>query len=683
MKKIYSVLFFIIFGLTLLNAQRAHVEIIGMGPDRLHSSGLNTNSVSNGLRVFPNETFIYLKAMNILGTQPITTATFTFTEKPAGSNATFASYGTNSAYFQADKKGEYKVNLAIVTSAGNHDTTVSVFAADFVGVGGFDGVAAQYPNCMSCHSSHSNFVAIFDKWKVTGHAQKFKNGINGNPIYYNQSCFKCHTTGYNHDLVASNGGFDDVASQLGWIFYPPVANGKWDTLKTNFPRLSQLANVGCESCHGPGSEHAMGGPKQKIQISYSSNSCIQCHGEAGWYNEVSQWENSVHSSPIWSNSFGQGAASQNNNLQNCIRCHDAEGFVNFTNGKTTNTTGWNQGKQNDIGCPTCHEPHTNNLRNTPAGSDTLGNGFQYTGGGKGRLCMNCHKTRRSETTYARTTVNNANWGPHYSVQTDLYLGQNLAGFGTAYPSTAHNLMLANACVDCHMGASPDSTSPNYNKVGGHTFLFHNPATNFTLTTKCVSCHPGKSSWNDFIVTEDYDGNGILEPVQKEFDNLLKKLKFYLPPVGSEEVSWQQLQTLNDTTFNKAYYNYRVFYADGSRGMHNTKFTLSALRASVLAIGGVLSAENSVEIPLVFNMEQNYPNPFNPTTNITFSLPEASKVTLTIYNIAGKEVAQVVNEHLSAGKHTIKFDGKNLTSGVYLYSLKTEKNTATKKFVLLK
>jgi cytochrome c553 len=52
-----------------------------------------------------------------------------------------------------------------------------------------------------------------------------------------------------------------------------------------------------------------------------------------------QWENPLHSEALWSNSFAQGAASQNNSLANCIRCHDGKGYVNFTKGRTTNTTG--------------------------------------------------------------------------------------------------------------------------------------------------------------------------------------------------------------------------------------------------------------------------------------------------------------------------------------------------------
>lgn len=94
------------------------------------------------------------------------------------------------------------------------------------------------------------------------------------------------------------------------------------------------------------------------------------------------------------------------------------------------------------------------------------------------------------------------------------------------------------------------------------------------------------------------------------------------------------------------------------------------------------------LPTVFALTQNYPNPFNPNTHISFALPEASKVTLKVYNIAGQLVKTLVNDELAAGHHTVMWNGTNSSgsevgSGIYLYRLETEKFTSVKKMVFVK
>jgi hypothetical protein len=90
----------------------------------------------------------------------------------------------------------------------------------------------------------------------------------------------------------------------------------------------------------------------------------------------------------------------------------------------------------------------------------------------------------------------------------------------------------------------------------------------------------------------------------------------------------------------------------------------------------------------FALHQNYPNPFNPSTSIAFDLERPEQVTLSVFNTLGQQIATLVNSRFDAGHHHVTFsgrgsDGKNLTSGVYVYRLQTSAGIEVKKMMLLK
>lgn len=95
------------------------------------------------------------------------------------------------------------------------------------------------------------------------------------------------------------------------------------------------------------------------------------------------------------------------------------------------------------------------------------------------------------------------------------------------------------------------------------------------------------------------------------------------------------------------------------------------------------SEVASEFPDVFRLEQNYPNPFNPATTISFSLPEASDVTLEVYTIQGRRVATLVDSKVEAGMHSVQFDATALASGIYLYRMTAGDITFTQKMSLIK
>jgi hypothetical protein len=89
-------------------------------------------------------------------------------------------------------------------------------------------------------------------------------------------------------------------------------------------------------------------------------------------------------------------------------------------------------------------------------------------------------------------------------------------------------------------------------------------------------------------------------------------------------------------------------------------------------------------PVQFSLEQNYPNPFNPSTNIQFTLPAASDVTLEVFNMLGQKVATLLQgEKMTAGSHTQKFDASNLASGMYVYRISAANFVQSRKMMLIK
>jgi hypothetical protein len=103
---------------------------------------------------------------------------------------------------------------------------------------------------------------------------------------------------------------------------------------------------------------------------------------------------------------------------------------------------------------------------------------------------------------------------------------------------------------------------------------------------------------------------------------------------------------------------------------------------------ILTAEKSGARPEIFSLEQNHPNPFNPTTEIRFSIPSTSRVSLDVFNVTGQRIVTLVDEILAAGQHSVVWDGRDtdgnsVSSGIYFYRIVSGEFAATRKMVLLK
>lgn len=94
-------------------------------------------------------------------------------------------------------------------------------------------------------------------------------------------------------------------------------------------------------------------------------------------------------------------------------------------------------------------------------------------------------------------------------------------------------------------------------------------------------------------------------------------------------------------------------------------------------------QSSGEIPSSYSLSQNYPNPFNPVTNISFSVPVSGLVSLTVFDITGRNISTPVSSSLSAGSYTVDIDASLLPSGTYFYKFTAGSFTETKKMILIK
>ncbi len=134
-------------------------------------------------------------------------------------------------------------------------------------------------------------------------------------------------------------------------------------------------------------------------------------------------------------------------------------------------------------------------------------------------------------------------------------------------------------------------------------------------------------------------------------------KFYKTTNSGNE--WIELSTPILESFTSIYFNdANTGFAVGCGG--------KILKTTNGGITSIYSFSN--EVPSQYILEQNYPNPFNPSTNINFSIPVSSFVTLKVFNIMGKEIEILVNENLNPGVYNFDFDAKDLASGIYFYKL---------------
>jgi hypothetical protein len=238
---------------------------------------------------------------------------------------------------------------------------------------------------------------------------------------------------------------------------------------------------------------------------------------------------------------------------------------------------------------------------------------------------------------------------------------------------------------------------------------------FTITDATqnhnVSFNQGLSAITDLNGTSRKSGMTFTDPSNGPLPIQLANFAATVGSSGSSTLHWSTLSEINNYGFEvqKASNNAAAFASiDGSfiagNGTTTVKHDYSytdnsyvsgnVYRLKQIDLTGATHFTDAVDpmavtgvavrpMPTVYSLSQNYPNPFNPSTVIEFALPKDSHVTLEVYNIIGQKVMTLVDEVRQAGYHSVKMDGTNLASGMYLYRLTTGQQTFVKKFLLMK
>lgn len=584
-------------------------------PQEIKDYALTGVQTASGLPTLAVNASAYFDAFvnTAVPTADITNVAWNLTARPIGSAAVLADspLGTNVPVYaptdrsrskvagrtmlKPDLAGQYTVNVVIQTaSSGSTNINVNLTAATYMGAS----------VCSLCHGGN-NFLQLPDiatPWSGTLHSHAFSDAIDGKSTdHFSKNCISCHSLGFDNNTNSNNGGFDDVAAQTGWVFPSALTNGNWAAMPA---ALKNVANIQCESCHGPGSEHAnaFGNTNvsnwPRLSVSYAPGNCAQCHDSLSHHVKTREWNASRHAVATRSPSGPT--------RYNCVRCHTAAGFEQFiehagnTNKYTTNTV------YEAITCAACHDPHdaSNPYQLRAANQYTLPDGTTATNVGGGALCMNCHHARNGEANVnianykagLPTWAGGSSFGVHDSTAGDMIEGVNAITYGKQIPSGSHGA-ITDVCVGCHM-QEVATTSPAFGQAGGHTFaMTYNVVSGGVTNTHdavevCIKCHGEVEEFN--MIRQDYDGNGITEGVQTEVQSLMNKLTRLLPSstyradgnyVADGLVKSPSVKTNWPTKFLQAAWNWQFVNVEGSRGIHNTPFAVGILKASIADLTG--------------------------------------------------------------------------------------------------
>jgi hypothetical protein len=551
----------------------------------------NNKIITSGLSNVPVDTYVYLEgADETLLTEKITSWTWELTP-PMNSKVTLDKNSTQFVHFKTDVIGRYNVTVTATTESGEQLTSSrDIYAGRFAGVA----------KCAACHSG-SVMPDKVSEWAETGHATKFETTY-GSYSATRDYCVRCHTVGF--DETADNGGFDDALRTLGW---DPVDGSAMAYLKQNSvknttlrelvtdPTTYNVMNIQCENCHGPGDD-----AHTKV-YSFEASVCGQCH------SQITEFRKSAHGTGMHVGSNYLHTAESTD----CARCHTGQGFVNAqirgeelvfpsmeTPSKEANM--FAPELQAPIACATCHDPHQATYPESGSskqlrveGEVTAPQGFTVDAG-VSAVCVMCHADKRDVQYLVDYIAGKNSRGAHGNTQADVFYGAGVVTFNATFNNSPHTTVVADGCAECHMYST---IGHGGNEAGGHTWsmVMENGTENVAACTQS-GCHvEGTITTFDRKASADFDGDGIIEGVQTEVQGLLDKLAEKLPHSSNGAVLSSVNTDNTDELQREALWNYWVISSDGSKGIHNTQFTVQVLQETYKQLTGE-SAGSKVQTP---------------------------------------------------------------------------------------
>jgi mono/diheme cytochrome c family protein len=202
----------------------------------------------------------------------------------------------------------------------------------------------------------------------------------------------------------------------------------------------------------------------------------------------------------------------------------------------------------------------------------------------------CHANKRDVAYKADFVAGKYTRGVHDNSQADVFYGVGAFDYGQRLSNSRHTVDVKEACVQCHMAASPavepgadgkmgTADDVKATSVGGHTWAVAGEFKGQRVENlgACTACHTGLKTFNRPVAT-DYDGDGKIEGIQDEVTGLLAQLAKVLPQdPATKDVIASGITTTNTTEAQrKALWNYWLIRNDGSKGVHNPRFAVDLL-----------------------------------------------------------------------------------------------------------